>query len=129
MSFKKPFRAVPIRPSTDYRAKLDSREFESDRQARKRTLLIAIAGLVIGGLLGGAYLTQSNWKPVDTTELSVAIVDPHGRLRTPQAGDWWFRCANARAAGTAPIFADEPGYRSGLDDDGDGIACESLPGY
>lgn len=33
-------------------------------------------------------------------------------------------CAAARAVGAAPILAGQPGYRSGLDGDGDGIACE-----
>ena len=32
--------------------------------------------------------------------------------------------ARCRAAGKAPIYENEPGYRSGLDGDGDGIACE-----
>lgn len=33
-------------------------------------------------------------------------------------------CAAARAAGVAPIYYGEPGYRGRLDRDGDGIACE-----
>lgn len=33
-------------------------------------------------------------------------------------------CSEARAAGAAPIHEGEPGYRPGLDRDGDGIACE-----
>ncbi|WP_372451419.1 GmrSD restriction endonuclease domain-containing protein [Mycolicibacter acidiphilus] len=33
-------------------------------------------------------------------------------------------CAAARAAGVAPLHTGEPGYRPGLDRDGDGIACE-----
>ncbi len=33
-------------------------------------------------------------------------------------------CAAARAAGKAPIFEGQPGYRSELDRNGDGIACE-----
>ncbi|GAB3206206.1 hypothetical protein GCM10027262_14460 [Nocardia tengchongensis] len=33
-------------------------------------------------------------------------------------------CAEAKRAGAAPIRRGEPGYRSGLDRDGDGIACE-----
>jgi hypothetical protein len=33
-------------------------------------------------------------------------------------------CAEARAAGAAPLYAGEPGYRSALDRDGDGVACE-----
>jgi hypothetical protein len=37
---------------------------------------------------------------------------------------YYANCAAARAAGAAPIHRGEPGYRSGLDRDGDGIACE-----
>lgn len=33
-------------------------------------------------------------------------------------------CDEARAAGAAPIYAGQPGYREGMDGDGDGIACE-----
>jgi hypothetical protein len=33
-------------------------------------------------------------------------------------------CAAARAAGAAPLHRGEPGYRSSLDGDGDGVACE-----
>lgn len=33
-------------------------------------------------------------------------------------------CAEARAAGAAPIHRGQPGYRAALDRDGDGIACE-----
>lgn len=35
-------------------------------------------------------------------------------------------CAAARAAGAAPMHAGEPGYRTGLDGDGDGTACEPV---
>jgi hypothetical protein len=34
-------------------------------------------------------------------------------------------CADARAAGAAPIRAGKPGYSPNLDGDGDGIACDS----
>jgi Excalibur calcium-binding domain len=33
-------------------------------------------------------------------------------------------CSEARAAGAAPLYRGQLGYRSGLDRDGDGIACE-----
>jgi hypothetical protein len=46
------------------------------------------------------------------------------RARPPQPGDYWPGCHAARAAGTAPIYAGEPGYREKMDGDGDGIACE-----
>jgi hypothetical protein len=37
---------------------------------------------------------------------------------------YYASCDDARAAGRAPIRSGEPGYRSELDDKGDGIACE-----
>ncbi|MGW0036321.1 excalibur calcium-binding domain-containing protein [Gordonia sp. NPDC003376] len=33
-------------------------------------------------------------------------------------------CAEARAAGAAPLYRGQPGYSSRLDRDGDGVACE-----
>ena len=42
----------------------------------------------------------------------------------PPAGVYYANCSAARAAGAAPIHVGEPGYRSGLDRDGDGVACE-----
>ncbi|QUT08044.1 excalibur calcium-binding domain-containing protein [Sphingobium phenoxybenzoativorans] len=47
------------------------------------------------------------------------------RKRPPKAGDYWDGCNDARAAGAAPIYRGEPGYREGMDGDGDGIACEA----
>lgn len=41
----------------------------------------------------------------------------------------YFRsCREAWAAGYAPMYRGEPGYRSGLDGDNDGIACEPYRG-
>ncbi|MFC7847103.1 DUF1524 domain-containing protein [Arthrobacter sp. NPDC057388] len=37
---------------------------------------------------------------------------------------YYANCAEAVAAGAAPLYADSAGYRSGLDGDGDGVACE-----
>ncbi len=37
-------------------------------------------------------------------------------------------CSEARAAGAAPIYRGQPGYRSEMDGDGDGIACEPYNG-
>src|SRR5664280_2749432 len=42
----------------------------------------------------------------------------------PGGGSAYANCAAARAAGAAPLHRGDPGYRSGLDRDGDGIACE-----
>ena len=34
-------------------------------------------------------------------------------------------CGEVRAAGAAPLHRGQPGYRAGMDGDGDGIACEN----
>src|SRR5262245_28975722 len=38
-------------------------------------------------------------------------------------------CNSVRAAGKAPLHADDPGYRPEMDGDGDGIACEPIRRY
>jgi hypothetical protein len=40
-------------------------------------------------------------------------------------GPYYSSCAAARAAGVAPLYVGDPGYRPGLDGDRDGIACET----
>ena len=37
-------------------------------------------------------------------------------------------CDAARSAGAAPMYRGEAGYRSALDRDGDGVACEPYKG-
>ena len=43
-------------------------------------------------------------------------------------GVYYKSCAQARAAGAAPLNAGSPGYRPGLDRDGDGVACDQGAG-
>ncbi|TDV56623.1 excalibur calcium-binding domain-containing protein [Actinophytocola oryzae] len=56
-----------------------------------------------------------------TPPVEVAPV-PEQPAEPPSA--YYANCAAARAAGAAPLHAGEPGYRAGLDRDGDGVACE-----
>jgi hypothetical protein len=49
------------------------------------------------------------------------VVSPPVELPSPA---YYSSCAAARGAGVAPLYAGEPGYRGGLDRDGDGVACE-----
>jgi hypothetical protein len=44
--------------------------------------------------------------------------------QSDQSAAYYKNCAAARAAGAAPLRTGDPGYRAGLDRDGDGIACE-----
>lgn len=42
----------------------------------------------------------------------------------PERDAYYANCSAARAAGAAPVYADEPGYSRRLDRDGDGVGCE-----
>lgn len=45
-------------------------------------------------------------------------------LRALGSDVYFSSCAEARAAGAAPLRRGDPGYRAGLDRDDDGVACE-----
>lgn len=54
-----------------------------------------------------------------------AHVDAPAAPPAAPSGEIYFQnCAAARAAGAAPLHAGDPGYRSQLDRDKDGVACE-----
>ncbi|MGW7461896.1 excalibur calcium-binding domain-containing protein [Streptomyces sp. NPDC054797] len=63
--------------------------------------------------------------PVTPAEPSEATTSAAPATEAPSA--YYRRCADARAAGAAPLHRGEPGYRSELDRDGDGVACEPWP--
>lgn len=49
---------------------------------------------------------------------------PTKKPTTAPASVYYRNCDEVKAAGKAPLHRGDPGYRSGLDRDGDGIACE-----
>jgi Excalibur calcium-binding domain len=51
-----------------------------------------------------------------------------GRENAPPTGAYYSGCNDARAAGVAPLYRGEPGYRPEMDGDSDGIACEPYRG-
>jgi hypothetical protein len=64
-------------------------------------------------------------KPAECVLALVLLVVVAGLL-APSASSAPFRsCAEARAAGAAPLYAGQPGYSRALDRDGDGVACET----
>ncbi|SEJ91709.1 Excalibur calcium-binding domain-containing protein [Sphingobium sp. AP50] len=90
-------------------------------------------GLIAGavGLLGGVtsvVVTAEGRARIAGLVHSVGIRLGLARARAPQAGDYWAGCDSARAAGSAPIYKGEPGYRAEMDGDDDGVACEPFYG-
>lgn len=51
-------------------------------------------------------------------------LDADAKRDTPASGASYASCADARAAGAAPLHRGDPGYSAKLDRDGDGVACE-----
>ncbi|WIY04259.1 excalibur calcium-binding domain-containing protein [Amycolatopsis mongoliensis] len=64
-----------------------------------------------------APATKAAPKPPRTT-----VADPPAPK--PDKSVYYKNCAEAKAAGVTPIHRGQPGYRSGLDRDGDGTACD-----
>ncbi|MGI5242187.1 excalibur calcium-binding domain-containing protein [Dactylosporangium sp. CA-139066] len=62
--------------------------------------------------------TTKNPAPVRTT------TKPPAPKTTPPAAVYYKNCDDVRAHGAAPLYRGQPGYRAGLDRDGDGVACE-----
>jgi hypothetical protein len=119
MGFRKPFRATPVKLGP-YQRRKDA------LRARKRALnylsAAAMTGIAIG--IGSVALTENGKARISSTIKPAAVAAGIVRARAPQTGDHWRGCDDARAAGTAPIYAGEAGYREGLDADSDGVACE-----
>ncbi|WP_414687635.1 excalibur calcium-binding domain-containing protein [Mycobacterium sp.] len=81
---------------------------------------------------GGSSSGSTNSSPVSPSAGSTSnssASSSGGSTANSSAGStagspYYANCAAARAAGVAPLHRGDPGYRSGLDRDNDGIACE-----
>lgn len=106
----------------------------SSRQSGHRPVPVEVkllgAAAALGAVVGIGSIAASEGGPqrVASAVRSIAVNTGMERARAPQTGDYWPGCDAARAAGTAPIYRGEPGYRTGMDGDSDGIACEPYRG-
>lgn len=64
-------------------------------------------------------------EPVEPLEQAVEPVESAEPGEPAEPVEHYASCAAAEAAGAAPLHVGDPGYREGLDRDGDGVACES----
>jgi hypothetical protein len=73
---------------------------------------LVITGAIVVGIAVGpaAHAAPSTTTPSPAPTTGSSVYYPN--------------CKTACAAGVAPIYQGQPGYRPGLDRDGDGIACE-----
>jgi len=84
------------------------------------------------GIWGSEFAEPADYRAahpradVHTRPARLAAEAPSGP--GPATGVYFRNCAEARAAGAAPIHRGQPGYRTGMDGDGDGVACEPYRG-
>lgn len=112
MSFRKPFKAVPIRMGRVYRRRTAIREV---KQASRGWWLGAA---VLGTALGAGSVAM---EPENRAAIGAALAKAGQQVMEAR---YYPDCRYAEAAGVAPLHRGEPGYRAKLDADGDGIACE-----
>jgi hypothetical protein len=117
MGFRKSFQAPPVPLRPYYKSQ--------QRRAYFSFAAKALAAAIAVGLVVGIVLTPDGRQHLAAAPAALGMP----RARAPEPGDHWAGCNDARAAGTAPIYAGEPGYRDGMDGDGDGIACEPYRGW
>lgn len=103
----------------------------SSRRLGWRRHLKPAALLIAGALLLFGWLARNDGAH-EVTSRSNGVVIRRGTTiaSSPGAaggGAFYPTCSAARAAGAAPITAGAPGYRSALDEDSDGVACEPWP--
>jgi micrococcal nuclease len=75
------------------------------------------------GLWGPPCYSNTDAAPVVQHQVPTPVAKP-APTTSSGGGAYYKNCAAARAAGVAPLHRGDPGYRSALDRDGDGIACE-----
>lgn len=63
--------------------------------------------------------------PVGGAPTGAPTKTPAKPTTAPPKDVYYQNCAEVRTAGKAPLRRGQPGYRSGLDRDGDGIACDT----
>ena len=74
---------------------------------------ILVGAVMVGGVGGYAW-----------SSLPPAVVQSAEERQAIEQSASYSGCNEVRALGKAPLYAGQPGYRSDMDGDGDGIACE-----
>lgn len=74
---------------------------------------IIISAVMLGATVGYAW-----------SSLPPATFQSHEQREQIEQSVYYSGCDEVREAGKAPLYAGQPGYRAGMDGDGDAIACE-----
>lgn len=72
----------------------------------------------------GGYHCHRGGGAASTSPRSALAASPRALNLAPGSGRGFRNCAEARAAGAAPVRRGDAGYGRHLDRDGDGVGCE-----
>ena len=100
---------TPLQRYEYYAARIDRINAARMRQFWANVIVVPV---FVAMLMVGLWFGSSKALQFDAQTLAV------------ESSVYYRTCADARAAGKAPIYEGQPGYRPGLDGDDDGIACE-----
>ena len=96
--------------------------FTSYRSGMDRRFAVLTATLSVA-MFGGVWLAMTPPHTSAAADLREVVHKVQGSPAV-EAHVYYAGCDEVRAAGRAPLFRDQPGYREGMDGDGDGVACE-----
>lgn len=90
------------------------------------TLTLPLASTAPAPPVTQAPTTEATVPATTRASATTAATAPATTAATAPATSavYYNNCAEVRAAGKDPIYRGQPGYRSGLDGDSDGIACD-----
>ena len=89
-----------------------------------RAILLLVAAVVLGLTGGYAWSQWSKPSAADAVNTRKMVSAKPGQTsHDVEQTEYFASCDDARAAGKAPLYAGQPGYRSELDPDGTGLAC------
>ena len=110
--------ATPLERYEYYAARVDRTHAACARHLWLNAIAVAVIGTVILAVVSSVS--------EQAAQLNVANAAIESDTTAPAVKEsvYYRSCSEAWAAGKAPIYENEPGYRSGLDGDGNGIACE-----
>ena len=83
------------------------------------------------GVWAGSFQMPAEFRAANPSLFRAPTPPTQARWETaapPSQTVYYRNCREARAAGVAPIYRGQPGYRPEMDGDGDGIACEPYHG-
>ena len=110
--------ATPLERYEYYAARVDRIHAARAQHLWLNAIAVAVIGTVILAVISSVSERAAQ------LNVANAAIESETTMPAVEERVYYRSCLEAWAAGKAPIYENEPGYRSGLDGDSDGIACE-----